>query len=231
MELSLEHRQVNHLTIVTCSGRLVAGAESEALLEYVDQLLPRHARILLQLGGIDYIDSAGLGLLVRCLTRVQNASGQLSLCALSPKVSEVLRVTKLDGPLRSYITEGDAIALAHADAGDEEASGPLILCAHASYDVLSYLRVLLREAGHRVVTTQNLYDGLILLKTMRPSLVIISEGLQALRGTSAADEFHRLVPPRNVVVLPPSFSSDDAAEAGDSLLRQVRAMLDAQNST
>jgi anti-sigma B factor antagonist len=227
MELSLQHRQVGHLTVVTCSGRLVAGAESDALLAQIDQLLPRHARILLHLGGIDYIDSAGLGLLVRCLTRIQNASGQLSLCALSPKVSEVLRVTKLDGPLRSYITEADAIALVHGDTDEQDASGPLILCADASFDVLSYLRALLREAGHRVVTTQNLYDGLILLKTMRPSVVVIGEGLQALRGTSAADEFHRLVPPRGLVVLPSSFSSDDAAEAGGRLLRQIRATLEA----
>jgi anti-sigma B factor antagonist len=226
MELSLQHRQVGHLTVVTCSGRLVAGAESDALLARIDQLLPRHSRILLHLGGIDYIDSAGLGLLVRCLTRVQNASGQLSLCALSPKVSEVLRVTKLDGPLRSYITEADAITLAHADAGGEDASGLLILCADASFDVLSYLRALLREAGYRVVTTQNLHDGLILLKAMRPSVVVIGEGLQALR-MGAADEFHRLVPPRGLVVLPSSFSSDDAAEAGKRLLQQIRATLEA----
>ena len=65
-----------------------------------------------------------------------------------------------------------AIALAHSDADEENASGPLILCADTSLDVLSYLRALLREAGHRVVTTQNFYDGLILLKTMRPSVVM-----------------------------------------------------------
>lgn len=215
------------MTIVTCSGRLVAGAESEALLAQIDELLPLNPRILLHLGGIDYIDSAGLGLLVRCLTRVQNASGQLSLCALSPKVSDVLRVTKLDGPLRPYITEADAIALAHDETDEEDASGPLILCADTSFDVLAYLRGLLRESGHRVVTTQNLYDGLILLKTMRPSVVVIGEGLQALRGTSAADEFHRLVPARGLVVLPASFSSDDAAEAAHRLLREIRAALEA----
>jgi len=226
MELSLQHRQVGHLTVVTCSGRLVAGAESDALLAQIDQLLPRNSRILLHLGGIDYIDSAGLGLLVRCLTRVQNASGQLSLCALSPRVSEVLRVTKLDGPLRSYITESDTIALAHADSEEENASGPLILCADTSLDVLSYLRALLREAGYRVVTTNNLYDGRILLKTMHPSVVVIGEALQALRGTGAADEFHRLAPPRGLIVLPSSFSSDDAAEAGSRLLGQIRATLE-----
>ena len=68
--------------VVTCSGQLVAGPESKALVALIDDLLPLNARILLHLGDIDYIDSSGLGLLVRCLTRVQNASGQLSLCAL-----------------------------------------------------------------------------------------------------------------------------------------------------
>jgi len=57
--------------------------------------------------------------------------------------------------------------------------------------------------------------------------VVIGEDLQALRGTSAADEFHRLVPPRGLVVLPTSLSSDDAAEAGSRLLRQIRATLEA----
>ena len=215
------------MTVVTCSGRLVAGAEADALLTQIDDLLPLHSRILLHLGDVDYIDSGGLGLLVRCLMRVQNASGQLSLCALSPKVSEVLRVTKLDGPLRPYIAEADAIALAHDELADDGASGPLILCADTSLDVLAYLRGLLKQAGHRVVTSQNLYDGLILLKTMRPTVVVMGEGLQAMRGTSSADEFHRRVPPRGLVRLPPSFSADDAAEAGNRVLAEIRAVLDA----
>ena len=213
------------MTVVTCRGRLVLGAESQALLKLIDDLLPQNPRILLHLGAVDYIDSGGLGLLVRCLTRVQNASAQLSICALSPKVTDVLRMTKLEGPLRPYIDEAGAIAL--TDEGEAaDASGPLILCADTSFDVLAYLRGLLKEAGYRVVTSQNLHDGLILLKSMRPSVVVIGEGLQAMRGTSSADEFHRLVPTRAVVELPASFSSHDAAEAGSALLRKVRSILE-----
>jgi anti-sigma B factor antagonist len=227
MQLLLEHRQVGHVTVVTCRGRLVAGAESDALLKQIDDLLPLNSRIVLHLGGIDYIDSAGLGLLVRCLTRVQNLSGQLSLCALSPKVNEVLRTTRLDGPLRPYIAEDDAIAQAHDERTGEGASGPLILCADTSLDVLAYLRGLLKQAGHRVVSSQNLYDGLILLKTMRPAVVVIGEALHTMHGTSSADEFHRRVPPGGLIVLPPSFSSHDAAEAGSRLLAEIRTILDA----
>lgn len=215
------------MTVVTCRGQLVLGPESQALLKLIDDLLPQHSRILLHLGAVDYIDSGGLGLLVRCLTRVQNASGQLSLCALSPKVSEVLRMTKLEGPLRPYIDEAGAIAVTQGEGtGAADDSGPLILCADTSFDVLAYLRGLLKEAGYRVVTSQNLYDGLILLKSMRPSVVVIGEGLQAMRGTSSADEFHRLVPAGALVELPASFSSHDAAEAGSNLLARIRSILE-----
>jgi anti-sigma B factor antagonist len=227
VQLLLQHRQVGHVTVVTCRGRLVLGAESQALLKLIDDLLPQNSRILLHMGAVDYIDSGGLGLLVRCLTRVQNAAGQLSLCALSPKVSDVLRMTKLEGPLRPYIDETAALAVAQGeDTGADDDSGPLILCADTSFDLLAYLRGLLKEAGYRVVTSQNLYDGLILLKSMRPSVVVIGEGLQAMRGTSSADEFHRLVPPRALVALPASFSSHDAAEAGSTLLAKIRAILE-----
>jgi len=204
------------------------GAEADALLKQIDDLLPTSSRILLHLGEIDYIDSGGLGLLVRCLTRVQNAAGRLSVCALSPKVSEVLRITKLDGVLRPYIAEADAIAMAHGDdqASDTEPTGSRILCADNSPNLLAYLRGLLKEAGHRVVTADNLYDGAILLKAMRPTAVVVGAALYAMHGTPSADEFHRQLPEGRVVVLPATFSSHDAGEAAGTLLRDIRAILD-----
>lgn len=224
MQLSLQHRQVGYVTVVTCRGRLVSGAEADALLKQIDDLLPFTPRILLHLGEIDYIDSGGLGLLVRCLTRVQNASGQLSICALSPKVSDVLRVTKLDNALRPYYAEAEAIVSAHHDthATDRDRKDALILCADSSRDVLAYLRGLLTGAGHRVVTAENLHDGLILLKAMGPSVVVIGTALYAMRGSASAEEFHRRLPQGGLVILPPSFASHDAGDAADALLREIQ---------
>ena len=229
MQLSLQHRHVGYVTVITCRGRIVLGEEADALLKQIDDLLPINSRILLHLGEVDFIDSGGLGLLVRCLTRVQNAAGQLSICALSPKVSEVLRVTRLDGVLRPYYAEADAIASAHSDAqttGDDKAAGALILCADTSADLLAYLRGLLKEAGHRVVTAENLHDGLILLKTMQPRVVVMGSALHALRGPSSAEEFHRRLPPGGLVVLPPKFSSYDAGEGAGALMSDVRRIVD-----
>ena len=219
MQLSLQDRQVGYVTVVKCQGRLVSGAEADAL--------PMNSRLLLHLGEIDYIDSGGLGMLVRCLTRVQNAAGQLSICALSPKVSEVLRITKLDTVLKPYIAEADAIASAHSDPqASNNTAGALVLCADNSPDVLAYLRGLIKTAGLRVVTAENLHDGLILLKTMRPTVVVIGAGLHAARGTTSADEFQRRLPPNGPVVLPAGFSSRDAGEAAGVVMRETRGKAD-----
>jgi anti-sigma B factor antagonist len=233
VQLTLEHRQVGYVTVITCRGRLVLGPEADALMKQIDELLPVNRRILLHLGDVEFIDSGGLGLVVRCLTRVQNAAGQLSLCALSPKVSDVLRITKLDGVLRPYVAEIDAIASAHteADDADRTAKGPAVLCADTSSDMLAYLRGLLKGSGYRVVTAQNLYDAAILLKAMRPSVVVISSRLHAMHGTNAADEFHRRTPPNGVVVLPPTFSSVDAGEAAGTLLHEIDARLSSGEPT
>jgi anti-sigma B factor antagonist len=228
LQLLLEHRHVGYVTVVTCRGQLVSGEETSALLKQIDDLLPTNPRILLHLGEIDFIDSAGLGLLVRCLTRVQNAAGQLSICALSPKVSDVLRITRLDSVLKPHFTEADAIASAHSDAQSSPSPGTLVLCTDTSSDVLAYLRGLLKGAGHRVVTAENLHDALILLKTMRPPVVVMSAGLHAMRGTASAEEFHRRVPPHGLVVLPPAFSSHDAGDAASALLGEILAIRDAQ---
>ena len=231
MQLSLTHRQVGNVTVVTCRGRLVSGDEADMLLKRIDDLLPVNSRIVLHLGEVDFVDSGGLGLLVRCLTRVQNASGQLNICALSPKVSDVLRLTRLDGVLRPFYAEADAIASAHQDVDDGDvnvnanARSSLILCADTSADVLAYLRGLLKNAGHRVVTVENLYDGVILLKTMRPTLVVMGAGLHAIRGTSSAEEFHRHALPRSLIVLPQGFSSADAGDAARTILQEIGVRL------
>lgn len=229
MQLSLHHRHVGYVTVITCRGRIVLGDEANALLKQIDDLLPVNSRILLHLGEVDFIDSGGLGLLVRCLTRVQNAAGQLSICALSPKVSDVLRVTRLDGVLKPYYAEADAIASAHSDAhttGAEKLGTAQILCVDPSADLLAYLRGLLKEAGHRVVTAENLHDGLILLKTVQPRVVVMGSALHALRGPSSAEEFHRRLPTNGLVILPSGFSSQDAAEAAAALMRDVRRIIE-----
>ena len=227
MPLSFESRLVGDVTVLECSGRIVEGAESAALLQTLDGLLAMKSQVLLHLGGIDFIDSSGLGLLVRVLTRAENASGKLALCAVSPKIREVLRVTRLQSLFDTYEAEVDAITgfyQRRATRGDRFPS-PEILCVEKSADVLVYVRELLRQAGHAVVSTGNLVDALTLLTAAKPKLVIIGAELRAMRDTGAASTFNRRADALSVIELPADFSRDDAGEAGRRLLGQVNAIV------
>ena len=59
-------------------------------------------QILLHLGQVSFIDSAGLGMLVRYLTRTLNASGALRICAVSPAIDRVLAVSRLKAVLQPF---------------------------------------------------------------------------------------------------------------------------------
>ncbi len=223
MQLSLEHRRVGDATVVTCSGRLIAGVEADALQKSLEDLIPRTRHVVLHLGGIDYIDSGGLGLLVRYLSRTQRSSGSLSVCAVSPKIDEVLRVTKLKSVFPPYETEAAAISEAHKSDAAAGSAGATVLCADGSTDVSVYLRELLKAAGYRVLTANNLPDALILFIATKPKVVVLSSELYAMRGTRAADEFHRLATQGAVVELPKGFSGHEATEAAGEVLRAVAA--------
>ena len=84
--------------------------------------------------------------------------------------------------------------------------------------------VLLQQAGYRMLAASNLSDGLILLKTTRPKVVVLGPELRA--GTTAtALEFNRIANQAAVVELAPGFSSRDAADAAGQLLESIRALV------
>ena len=113
MSLSFQSRRVGDVTVLTCSGRMLAGDETAAFRSHLDELIRWDPRVVLHLGGVDFIDSSGLGLLVRYMTRARSAGGALTLCAVSPKIDEVLKVTRLRAVLPPHETEAEAITAAY----------------------------------------------------------------------------------------------------------------------
>jgi anti-sigma B factor antagonist len=96
MEMRTSTRQRGDVTIADVSGRIVLGPESAALRDLVMDLLSEgHNKILLNLAGVDYMDSSGLGTLVTAFTSVRKAGGELKLVKLSGKVDGLLQVTRL----------------------------------------------------------------------------------------------------------------------------------------
>jgi anti-sigma B factor antagonist len=96
MKMTTSTREVGGITMVDINGRIVLGEESAALRELVCDLLNRgHKKILLNLGDVNYIDSAGLGYLVSAFISVRKQGGELKLLHLTNNVHDVLQITRL----------------------------------------------------------------------------------------------------------------------------------------
>jgi anti-anti-sigma factor len=230
MSLSFDRRRVGDVIVLTCTGRIVAGAETEILARELDALLPLHARVVLNLAGVESVDSEGLGLLVRYSTRARRGRGALAVCAVTARMREILAATRLDDVLQPYDTEADALIDVHRPDAVRDASfaATTILCVDRSPDLLAYLRELLKHAGYRAMTAANVPDALILLRATRPAIVITVGAQPSDRAaTSAADEFRQLANVRHVVELPPGFASKDPGDAARHVLAAIRACLDA----
>src|SRR5215467_3291714 len=95
MQLQISTRTLDGVLIVDCHGRIVFGEESALLRDRVRQLIAEHRNLVLNLGGINYIDSGGLGTLVSLYTTAHNAGGSIKLANLTQRVGDLLQVTKL----------------------------------------------------------------------------------------------------------------------------------------
>ncbi len=109
MQLSLSTRTIEGIIIVDCSGRLVFGEESGELRETVKKLLPAYKQIVLNMKGVIYIDSGGLGTLISLYSSVRAAGGEMKLASLSAKTLELLSITKLLTVFDIRDTETDAV--------------------------------------------------------------------------------------------------------------------------
>jgi anti-sigma B factor antagonist len=104
------HSTSDGIVTVDLVGRIVFGDESSFLREYVKKLLPNDKRIIFNLAGVSYIDSGGLGTLVALYTSARTSGGVIKLANLTPRVDDVLQITKLVTVFEVYDSEEKAIS-------------------------------------------------------------------------------------------------------------------------
>ena len=221
MSLSIASRSVGDVSVLTCTGRIVEGDEAATLETYVQKLLPWQPFIVLDLGSVTFVDSCGLGLLLRLRTLTRTANGDLKVCAANPHVGEVLRITRLEGHLPRYESEQEAITAFYTPAKADDPWRSLdvdVLCVHSSLDVLAYAREVLKQAGYGVATAGNVSDARVLLRATTPAVLIIDPDSQArLAALTGEDPARRF----SVVAWPEHFSTEDAGAAAHKLLAEV----------
>lgn len=110
MPLKMETDISGEVVILYCAGRLVYGDETAAFRERIKNILLGAHQIVVNLNGIEYIDSGGLGTLVGMLASTRNRHGEIKLVRPNKRVAELLQRTRLDTVFKSYETDDQAVA-------------------------------------------------------------------------------------------------------------------------
>ena len=229
MRLALDTRDVGRVTIVRCKGRIVAGGESESLRAHVSWLLRDRRSIVLHLGSVEFIDSSGLGTMVRTLTSTRQARGDLKICDVPEHVRKILELSHLTQLFDAHESEEKAVAAFYLPGARAEApasTGRSVLCLDSNADVLAYLRELLRRKGYEVHTSSHLRDALILMRVSRFDLLLAGPDINAAPATQQA--FQSACAKVPVIELGSEFSTLDAGEAGAELLEKIEARLNSR---
>ena len=109
-ELNINERQAGDVTVLDMSGKITIGEGSVALRTAIRRMLEEgKKRILLNLAGVSYIDSSGIGELVSSYTAINKDGGQLKLLNLTQKIKDLLTITKLLTVFDVYEREADAL--------------------------------------------------------------------------------------------------------------------------
>jgi len=110
MALRVETEVSDDVFILRCNGRIVYGDECAILRERVVNMLAGTPKIIVNLKGVDYVDSEGLGMLVGLLVSARNRSGELKLASPLKRVRDLLQRTNLDGVFSVYENNDEAVA-------------------------------------------------------------------------------------------------------------------------
>jgi anti-sigma B factor antagonist len=227
--LSLDTRGVGRVTVVRCRGRIVAGIETESLRSHISAMLLEHKEFVLDLSDVAFIDSSGLGTMVRLLTTTRQQRGDLKLCNVPQLIHKTLKMTNLTSLFETHESEESAIAAFYrrrSDPAQTVSSGLAVLCIHPNADVLAYLRELLRRGGYEVHSSGSLRDASILMRVTRPALLLLGPGLSAAPAVRQAfDTACAQVP---TIEIGSEFSTSDAGEAAAQLLETMQLRLQSE---
>ncbi|HYE89111.1 MAG TPA: STAS domain-containing protein [Vicinamibacterales bacterium] len=108
--MEIVERTVNDVTVLDLKGKMTLGEGDELLKDKINSLLASgKKKLLLNLEAVPYIDSAGLGEVVRTYTTVSRQGGSLKLLNLTKRIEDLLSITKLLTVFDTFDSEAEAI--------------------------------------------------------------------------------------------------------------------------
>ena len=108
--MEIVERTVNEVTVLDLKGKMTLGEGDELLKDKINSLLAAgKKKLLLNLEGVPYIDSAGRGEVVRTYTTVRRQGGSLKLLNLTKRIEDLLSITKLLTVFDTFDSEAEAV--------------------------------------------------------------------------------------------------------------------------
>ena len=108
--MQIQERMSGDVVVLDLKGKITLGEGDELLKDKVNSLVNQgHKKIILNLADVPYIDSAGLGEVVRTYTTVSRQGGSLKLLNLTKRITDLLSITKLLTVFETYDSENDAV--------------------------------------------------------------------------------------------------------------------------
>jgi anti-sigma B factor antagonist len=115
--MQIEQRAVGDVVVLDLKGKITLGEGDELLKDKVNSLVNQgHRKIILNLADVPYVDSAGLGEIVRTYTTVSKNGGSLKLLNLTKRITDLLAITKLLTVFETFDAESDAVRSFSASA-------------------------------------------------------------------------------------------------------------------
>lgn len=108
--MQIEERTVGSIKVLDVKGQITLGEGGTMLKDKINSVVSQgHKQIVINLGGVSYVDSAGLGELVGAYTTVTRAGGRLKLENITKKMHDLLTITKLVNVFETFESEQEAV--------------------------------------------------------------------------------------------------------------------------
>lgn len=207
--------------MIQCTGWLVLGEEARALEAALERGAHQATRLVLNLAGLERMDSIGLGLLVRFCTLLGRRGGDLRLASPSPFVVSLLKLTTLTKVFKLFRSEEEAIAsfrklgsLPKLPVGH----GRRVLFFDPSADLCVFVQSVLACHGFEVRVATNMVEAKYQLSEEPVDVLLIGPCIAQLTPERATLELAEAAPEADTLHLPLNIKSLDAERAAEALL-------------
>lgn len=109
--MKIKEKIEGHVAILTLSGKMMGGEETQAIHDHIKGLISDSiTKVVVDLGGVKWMNSTGMGVLMASMTTLKNSDGQLALARVTEKVESLLIITQLIKVFNTYETVERAVA-------------------------------------------------------------------------------------------------------------------------